>query len=341
MIARNEINVIKRCLSSLLGYIDFWVIIDTGSEDGTQEAVRKTLANIPGELYERPWVDFAVCRNAALSLARGKGDYLLFIDADETFSPEPGFVWPRFDRDCYFAPFILENGSEIQRLFLAKNGLPWLWKGALHEELTTEETRVAGILAGAKIVVRQDGARSLDPKKYLRDAEMLEKDPLSPRAAFYAALSYDMAREERRALEAYQKRCKMGDWDEELFYAHYRSGCLQERLGESPVHEFCKALEARPQRAEPLHLLAKWYNEHGAPLLAYLLARFGLGLPFPPDRTFVEREVYDYKLLIQKTDAALLLGMRAEAMRLIEEILAKKSLPPEKRLRIESVKKLF
>src|SRR5690606_33902788 len=143
------------------------------------------------------------------------------------------------------------------------------------------------VLKGVNITVVQDGSRSLDPKKYLRDAELLEKNPDCSRSVFYLAISYDMAREERKALTAYRRRAQMGGWNEEVFYSHYRAGCLEEKLGESPIRSFCRAFAARPGRAEPLHLLAKRCNETGSPFLAYLLMQFAVILPFPEDRTFV------------------------------------------------------
>nr|WP_293767360.1 hypothetical protein [Sporichthya sp.] len=39
-------------------HIDHWLIVDTGSTDGTQELIRTMLAGIPGEVVERPWVTF-------------------------------------------------------------------------------------------------------------------------------------------------------------------------------------------------------------------------------------------------------------------------------------------
>ena len=39
MIVRNESSVIQRCLDSVKGFIDYWVIVDTGSIDGTQKIV--------------------------------------------------------------------------------------------------------------------------------------------------------------------------------------------------------------------------------------------------------------------------------------------------------------
>ncbi|MGW8788902.1 glycosyltransferase, partial [Heyndrickxia sporothermodurans] len=37
MIVKNEASVIRRCLDSVRPLIDTWVIIDTGSTDGTQD----------------------------------------------------------------------------------------------------------------------------------------------------------------------------------------------------------------------------------------------------------------------------------------------------------------
>ena len=85
MIVKNEAGVIERCLSSVENIIDYWVIVDTGSTDGTQELIKKTMERygIPGELHEREWVNFEVNRNQSLDLARGKAEYTLVIDADD------------------------------------------------------------------------------------------------------------------------------------------------------------------------------------------------------------------------------------------------------------------
>ena len=39
MIVKNEAHVIQRCLRSVKPYLKHWVVVDTGSTDGTQEAV--------------------------------------------------------------------------------------------------------------------------------------------------------------------------------------------------------------------------------------------------------------------------------------------------------------
>ena len=102
MIVKNENKVIKRCLASVKPVIDYWIIIDTGSTDGTQETIREFMKDIPGELYEYPWVDFAHNRNQALALSKDKGDYLLFIDADEQLIFDESFSLSSLDKDLFF-----------------------------------------------------------------------------------------------------------------------------------------------------------------------------------------------------------------------------------------------
>lgn len=82
MIVKDEAKVIERCLASVRGLVDTWVISDTGSTDGTQELIRRALAGVPGELHQDPWVDFGHNRTRNIRRARGRADYLLLIDAD-------------------------------------------------------------------------------------------------------------------------------------------------------------------------------------------------------------------------------------------------------------------
>ena len=82
--------------------ISHWVIVDTGSTDGTQDIICEHLRDLPGELHQRPWRDFAFNRSEALHLARQKSDYTLIIDADDTLEIPAAITIPALDRRCIF-----------------------------------------------------------------------------------------------------------------------------------------------------------------------------------------------------------------------------------------------
>jgi glycosyltransferase involved in cell wall biosynthesis len=87
MIVKNEANIIENTLMIIISKvpIDYWVISDTGSTDGTQDIIKSffNFVGIKGELYEDKWVDFAYNRTKALEYAYNKSKYLMVFDADD------------------------------------------------------------------------------------------------------------------------------------------------------------------------------------------------------------------------------------------------------------------
>src|SRR5215213_10158552 len=174
MIVKNEAPVIRRCLDSMRPFIDCWVIVDTGSTDGTQELIRDALKDLPGELHERPWVSFAHNRTEALELARGRADYLVVIDADEVVEVDPGFVMPALTDDVYSVMVRYSGCTYTRRQFL-RDGVEWRYEGVLHEHVTAPETVSEGGLAGLTLVPRHVGVRWRDPLRYLRSSPILRQ----------------------------------------------------------------------------------------------------------------------------------------------------------------------
>lgn len=93
MIVRDEAHIVAEALDAVAPYLSSWVIVDTGSADGTQDLIREHLASlgISGELHERPWRDFGHNRSEALALAQGHGDHIWVIDADDMVSGTTDF----------------------------------------------------------------------------------------------------------------------------------------------------------------------------------------------------------------------------------------------------------
>lgn len=339
MIVKNESRTIERCLTSVKSLIDYWVIVDTGSTDGTQKIVRDFLQDIPGELHERPWVDFSHNRNEALALARRKGDYLLFLDADDELRFEEGFSMPPLDKDYYLIvqekETLLSMTSQI--LALVDNRLDWRWEGVLHEVIAPREGRSSKILSGVKSIYRQDGSRSSDPEKFHKDILILEralqKEPLNSRYVLYLALSCEVAGLYEKALENYLKRSLMGGWEEEVFYSLFRIAHLQRRLGLKAdlfTSSYWNAYLRRPSRAEPLYWLADYYISTQSYLLGYVVCKLGLTISMPESELFyLERFVYEYGFLNLFATCAYYLGRHEEARAAYLKILSLPNVPKE------------
>ncbi|WP_286135212.1 glycosyltransferase, partial [Mycobacterium sp. UM_Kg1] len=141
MIVRDEAHVIEEVLSATAPYISAWVIVDTGSQDGTQQVIREHMAalGIPGELYERPWRNFGHNRTEALTLAQGRCDYILVIDADDTIVGTPDFTG--LDADIYEIR-IRQEAVRGWRPQLFRDGLPVRYVGVVHEYVECDEDHV-------------------------------------------------------------------------------------------------------------------------------------------------------------------------------------------------------
>ncbi len=345
MIVKDESLVIQKCLASVKRLIDYWVIVDTGSTDGTQSIIREFLKEIPGELHERPWVDFAHNRNEALAFAKNKGDYLLFIDADECLVFNESFAMPALTSDCYLACIQMPEKMIFYRRILIKNSLKWKWQGVVHEEVVCAQTISTEILCGAINVASKKGNRSRSKNQFLHDSALLEKalqdDPDNTRNRFYLALSYGNADKLELALKNHEIRVGMGgEHQEEVFYSMLMIAVLQEALKMKPeifINSYCRACLYRPSRIEPFYGLACYFINTKNYLLGYLISRYTCMISRCTDLLFVHFRVYEYEALVQFAECAFQIGRIDESRSAMEKLLTKKSLPDEMRDRIEKV----
>jgi len=333
MIVKNESKVIERCLASVKPFIDYWVIVDTGSTDGTQEIIEEFMRDVPGKLYERPWVNFSYNRNEALQFAKSKGDYLFFIDADDILSYTPDFKKPILDKDGYYMT-ILYNGVTYSRTQLINAKLDWQWDGVVHEVLICPNAADMGKIEGVNMVILGGGGRSDDPEKFLKDAKLLEaaliNDPMNARYTFYLAQSYRDAKVPELALKYYEERVALWGWDQEVFWSLYEIAQLQEALHfpyEVIEESYLKAFQYRPTRSEPLYRLAEYYRRNENYFLGYLVAKHGLEIPQSSDLLFVESWIYEYGLLLEFSICSYWIGKYEESFQACIKLLTNDLLP--------------
>ncbi|HWK88476.1 MAG TPA: glycosyltransferase, partial [Longimicrobium sp.] len=335
MIVRDEAPVIRRCLDSVRPLIDSWVIVDTGSTDGTQDLVREALKDLPGELHERPWVDFAHNRTEALELARGHADYLVLIDADEVVEIAEGFAMPALTHDAY-SVVVRYSGCSYSRRHLLRDGIAWRYEGVLHEYVTAPEPLTEAALPGLTLVPRHDGARARDPLTYRRDALLLEqallREPDNARYVFYLAQSYRDAHDLELALRWYRRRAAMGGWPEETWFSLYQVAQLQERM-QAPwpetMESYLAAFQCLPDRAGPLYRIAMHYMARREYHTAHLFLARAMAIPAPaPTRLFVERPLYEFQIAAEYAVAAHYAGDLVGAVATANALLRGGRLPP-------------
>jgi len=342
MIVRDEEDVVETALGCVAPHVDYWVVVDTGSTDGTMDVVRRFFARegIPGELHQRPWRDFGHNRTEALEACRGKAEYAWVMDADDRVVGTPPLG--ELTADCHLLRYGPDPAYWRHQIF--RNVLPWRYEGPVHEyAVCSEPCTVARLEGDYHVESRRLGARSRDSDTYARDARLLEAalehEPDNPRWTFYLAQSCFDAGNVLAALLWYSRRSGLGGWDEEVFHSLKRVAVCLDVLGapwDEVAEAYARCSRTRPDRAEPLFELARGHRERGDAERGYAFARQAHALPFPADDIlFVATDVYAWRAADELAYCAYRAGRLAEAVEVWDELLGRGAVPSAERERIE------
>jgi glycosyltransferase involved in cell wall biosynthesis len=349
MIAKNEAAVITRALDSVRPIIDYGLVCDTGSSDGTQHIVADWMrANrIAGKIISQPWRNFGYNRSYVLAQLRNLSeiDYALILDADDVLKIEgdPAAIKQGLTSDAYAIP-IRHGNLAHRRAHLCSNHKPFRFRGVIHEFLHCDEPFQQGALDKLSISIIGGGVRGRDREVYRHDAELLERaiadgtdEDLKPRYTFYLAQSWRDCGEREKALAVYLQRASMPGWIEEAYVALLNAARLTARL-ERPVVEtldlWKRAIALVPTRAEAYHGAAAVCRRNGCQHEALAFARRGLGRR-QPEGLFIEPWVYGWGLLDEYAIAAYWAGLPAESWLAARTILEHDDVDAVNRKRIE------
>lgn len=303
MIVRNERAIIERCLASVAPYVSCYVIADTGSTDGTQDAIRAFFdaRGVPGEIVEFPFEDFAQARNGALDAAEKSAlefDYILLTDADMELVVSDATFFEAVSENAYSVAQKTSGGLDYDNVRLVKRGIGSRYIGVTHEYINTPDTQPV-ISRAFHFIDHACGSNR--PDKAERDIRLLRKglldEPDSSRYRFYLAQTLREIGQFEEAKTLYAERAAMKDFEEESWYAAMGEAACEKALGNEPEFEtkMLAAWQRRPHRSEPLYHLAAHYMSKRANSVATMMAAEGLRIPYPKDDIlFKEGAIYKH-----------------------------------------------
>ena len=310
MIVKNESKIITRLFDSVIDIIDCYCICDTVSTDNTVELIKSYFENknIPGIVVSEPFKNFAHNRNFALKSAIGMSDYVLLMDADmileiKNFKKEN---LQHFD-SCY----ILQGNDDFyyQNMRIVKNNGLFSYVGVTHEYISTPSNNKLLHITKDQLFITDYGDGGCKNDKFERDIKLLSNGIIdepnnSERYHFYLANSYHDIGNFEKAIETYEKRIKIGGWDQEIWYSYYRIGLCYKNLGRisDAVFAWMNAYDYLPSRVENLYEIINHYRHTSKSKLAgifYNVAKESLNKNKHVDRDsflFLHNDIYTYKL---------------------------------------------
>ncbi len=184
-IAKNEEKNIGASIASLGNQVEEIIVVDTGSTDNTVAVAERLGAKV----YHYKWQDdFAAARNFALSKATG--DWLILLDADESFTQATRGNIIRAVAEAGGADGLLvqlvnydKDKQEIMDYFyqlrLVKNQPGIHYEGAIHEELAWPKGRKVNIkrLPPELLEIYHTGySTSISRQKLERNLKLLQNE---------------------------------------------------------------------------------------------------------------------------------------------------------------------
>lgn len=189
---RNESRVIKRMLDSCLPHVDFYVMQNNGSTDGTDEIAKNFLVEngLSGAIYnvEEGWKGFGWNRDHLIQFCQNKVDHgcdwILKMDCDEILEIDDDFDWTPLNNtktQAFHIPAVQGTGV-YYRAWMYNAKLPWRFNhDPCHEtvycdiEGIKENFERVDLSTKFRQIGFNEGQSWSNPTKFISDALILEE----------------------------------------------------------------------------------------------------------------------------------------------------------------------
>lgn len=298
MIVRNAADSILPCLLSAQGAYDELVVVDTGSTDGTQDAILSVDPSATLLKWDDPnkepghgWIsDFAYARN--LSFDACTGDAIFWLDADDVLEHKHPGAHPgesmRSLIQSFFGAGREPRGDAIEMRYDYKRD-PWgntmvdaprtrvvrngyfRWKWPVHEDLRNLRTfSHVDSLQGAEFVLHRkkdkDDRESAERNLWIMQRYMNSGQEMDGRLWANVAGSYLSLGMHAPAVECFGEALQTSAGDHEAAYANLlRRGDALKKLGQidAAMRDLSHASVLFPNRRQPWNSMAETAMEIG------------------------------------------------------------------------------
>ena len=270
VIVKNEEENIGTWFSSMKKLADEMIVVDTGSTDRTVEMAKAAGARV----FHHAWQnDFAAAKNCALEKA--KGDWILFLDADEYFSPQTiakvrpllleveKSTKPIVGVICRLVNIDKDQGNRfmgaIFQLRIFRNSPDLRYEGKIHEHVVDAHRAEHEMFVTPELVIFHTGySQHIVRKKLERNLEFLRQKEETEGESVDDALHYmdcyyglgDFAKAVEYARKAIASKIVYMGREGAEYWGLVRALLAQKRPKEELVPVLQEAMEKYPDLAE-------------------------------------------------------------------------------------------